>query len=88
MLNPVLRFSSPTLPLRLPAPSRRGWASQVDFLEARDAWLAEADARAGHGDLQQQALGGGGSASPYQVGCLEKVVVCCCFRYNTDSYRR
>eukprot|EP00752_Nemacystus_decipiens_P004544 g4148.t1 len=45
---------------------------QVDFLEARDAWLADAANRAGHGtagggDLQLGAASVTATASPYQV---------------------
>ena len=55
---------------------------QVDFLEARDAWLADAANRAGHGsgtgggDLQLGAANGTATTSPYQVkGHTKKVVV-------------
>lgn len=39
---------------------------QVEFLEARDAWLADSANRAGHGDLKQ-TLARGAPTSPYQV---------------------
>lgn len=41
---------------------------QVDFLEARDAWLADSAGRAGAaGDLQQAIAGGSSACNPYQV---------------------
>lgn len=42
------------------------WYVQVDFLEARDAWLADAGSRTGHGDLQH-ALSAVHSTNTYQV---------------------
>lgn len=40
---------------------------QVDFLEARDAWLADSASRAGAAGDLQHALSGSSSSSPYQV---------------------
>lgn len=57
---------------------------QVDFLEARDAWLADTAGRAGAaGDLQQAIAGGSSACNPYQVYILVRGVFFCLFQFPT-----